>query len=538
MNALAWLDWGVLLLYAALVLYIGARVRAADQSAHEYALGGRRIPAWAALCSLLATELSAATFLGVPHAAYTGDWSYLQFLIGSIIGRVVVATWLLRLYFRLELTTVYGLLGARIGPASQRCAESLFILGRVLASGVRLFIAALAFATLTGFSVELSIVIAGVVAGIYTRAGGIRAVIWTDVLQGAVLLIAAAVVLLTITELIPGGLSAFLAPAASEGKLTILRWPAPLEPIRDVMSHGTAAETLWPRLASGWRHFVTHYLGHASALPSALIGGFFLTLAAQGTDQDLVQRLLTTRSEREGGRALVLSGVINVPIVGLFLLIGTGLWALYTPALGLVDPLVFPPPSDTQRVLPAFALAHLAPGLRGLVFAGLFAAAMSSLDSAVNALATSWMIDIRGQPETADARGLQRASVVFTGLLIGAAPLFVTYEQHTSDGPGALNLVELALAAMSVIYGGLLGSFLVILITPTRGRDLSVTAGMLIGALVGVLLFTQPLWRADASTLITWPWWIVLGALTSFAIGAAWRPRSPGGPVQPARANG
>ncbi len=514
------LDWLVMFAYAGLVLWIGWRASRGPQGARAFMLGERSIPAWAALCSLIATELSAATFLGVPHAAYTGDWSYLQFLLGSIVGRLIVATWLLGLYFKLDLVTVYGLLGARFGPRSQRLAAWLFLIGRVLASGVRLFIAALAFASLTGFSIELSIVLAGLVAGLYTRAGGIRAVIWTDVLQGAVFLLAALAVLGTLLGLLgPAGVSATIEAAGD--KLAILRWP-------DALPQGTSSDLLWARLAAGWRHFVGAYLGQAGVLPSALVGGVFLTLAAQGTDQDLVQRLLTTRDARGGAQALVASGFLNVPIVAVFLAIGTGLWALHEPSLALVDATRFPPPADPKQVMPSFALAHLPAGLRGLVFAGLFAAAMSSLDSAVNALATSWTVDIRGTraAETgaeneASPATLRRATVVFTILLVLAALLFVYYERLASAG-GGLNLVELALAAMSVIYGGLLGSFLVALLTPTRGRDRSVCAGMLVGAAVGVALFLQPLWLTRV--VITWPWWIAIAATVSFSIGALPRP--------------
>ncbi|MCB9748977.1 MAG: hypothetical protein H6713_03105 [Myxococcales bacterium] len=508
------LDWLVMLAYAGLVLWIGWRASDRTDSASAFMLGDRSIPPWAALCSLIATELSAATFLGVPHAAYTGDWTYLQFLIGSIVGRLLIATWLLGQYFKLELVTVYGLLGHRFGLRSQRAAAWLFLVGRVLASGVRLFIAALAFAQLTGFSIELSIVLAGGVAGIYTRAGGIRAVIWTDVLQGGVFLVAGLTVLAVIAgHLAPAGLSAVVAAAGD--KLTVIRWPAPL---LDALPDGTSSTLLWERLALGWRRFVDGTLGQAGVLPSALIGGLFLTLAAQGTDQDLVQRLLTTRDARGGARALVISGFVNVPLVALFLCIGTGLWALHEPTLGLAPAGAFPPPADPKQVLPSFALLYLPAGLRGLVFAGLFAAAMSSLDSAVNALATSWAVDIRGTAGVAPTPpALRRATTVFTALLVLAALLFVSYERLAASQDG-LSLVELALAAMSVVYGGLLGSFLVALLTPNRGRDGSVTVGMLVGATTGAALFLQPVWLGRS--VIAWPWWIALSALVAFSIGA------------------
>lgn len=496
------LDWGVLVAYAALVLLIGWRAR---RHGDDPLLAGRSIPAWAALCSLIATELSAATFIGVPHAAYLGDWSYLQLVIGSALGRLAVASWMIGLYHRLDLVTVYGLLGRRFGRKSQRCAAWLFLVGRVLASGVRLFIAALAFATVTGASVELAIVATGVIATTYTRVGGIEAVIATDVLQGAVFLIAALVTLVALLGLLDGGAPALLAAAGAAGKTAIVHLPV----LSDIS--GTSADAVWGQLGAGLRAL----LGRADSLPAALVGGVFLALAAQGTDQDLVQRLLATRDGRGGARAMAASGFASIPVVLLFLLLGTCLWGLHDPSAALTPAGAFPAPVDDKRVLPEFALLYLPAGLRGLLFAGLFAAAMSSLDSAINALATSWVVDLREAPVARREAVLGRATLVFSALLITAALLFVRYEQQTTG----LSLVELALSAMSVVYGGLLGGFLTALLTPTRGRDGSVRAGMLVGAAVGLALFLQPLWT-DGPPAIAWPWWIPIGALVSLSIGA------------------
>ncbi len=174
------LDVIVFIAYAGALLAIGARSLRRNASGDELSLANRSLPTWAVLCSMTATELSAATFIGVPHAAYTGDWSYLQLAVGALAAKAVLARWVIPLYHRLGITTVYGFLSHRFGPQIRRAAALCFVMGRVLASGVRLFIAALALSAATGASLESAIIASGVLAGLYTSIGGIRAVVWTD----------------------------------------------------------------------------------------------------------------------------------------------------------------------------------------------------------------------------------------------------------------------------------------------------------------------------------------------------------------------
>lgn len=346
-------DYIVIALYAGLVLGIGlwaARGRTAPQ---DLLLGRRTVPGWAVLLSMIATELSAATFIGVPVAAYAGNWSYLQLAFGSLLGKLVLARWVIPLYHRLEVVTVYGFLESSFGPQTRRAAAAAFAAGRILASGVRLFIAALAFSLVSDQSLESTIVACGVLAIGYTRIGGIRSVIWTDALQGAVFVLAACALLWSVTN-VDGGITAVFDWGTARGKTTIFQW-TPLFTLSTSLGFGTA-----------------------------LIGGFFLTLATHATDHDMVQRLLTTRSGGAGGRALVGSGLLNFPLSLMFLFVGTGIAYQYAslPAYDI---------TATDQILPTFALHELPAGARGLVFAGLLAAAMSSLDSAICAIATTWI---------------------------------------------------------------------------------------------------------------------------------------------------
>lgn len=479
-------DWLVIAGYAGLVLWIGLRVARSDPGrVTTFTVANRAMPTWVATGSLLATELSAATFLGVPHAGFTGDWSYLQLLVGALIGRIIVAYAMIRRYAALELVTVYQVFGQRVGPSSRRLAAALFLLGRLLASGVRLYLAGLAFSVATGLPLSGSILVAGLVAGIYTGSGGIRSVMWTDILQAGLFIVAAVACVWVALPLTGLDLAELYTVATQAGKTTIVQTPI---------------------------------FESSRSLGPALIGGLFLALAAQGTDQDLVQRLLTTKNRSGGAIAVVASGVLTIPLAVIFLLLGTCLWALYTAGMGL-EPGVAAV-ADDQRVVAQFAATLMPVGLRGLVFAGLFAAAMSSLDSAIHALATTWITDIA--PGKSPPKRLRRVTGTCTAALIATALGFIWYQQVIS-ATSELNLVELALSAMSVIYGGLLGGVCVALFGRTRGSDRSCVAGMALGSLAGVLLFLQPLVLGEVA--IPWTYWIPLTATLTIAI--AWlAPRS------------
>lgn len=482
------LDWLAIGLYAAAVLAIGLRAGVGHGSAEDLTLGGRKLPAWAVLGSTVGTELSAATFVGVPHAAYTGDWFYLQLAFGALLAKGVLATRVLPLYHRLRVVTVYGFLELRFGPHARRAAALCFVGGRLLASGVRLFIAALAFAAVTGWSIDATIVVCGAVAATYTLAGGIRAVVWTDTLQAGVFVLAAGAALAVLAGAVEGGLPGIFA------------WAAPAERAR--VFH------LEPLFA----------LADARPLGVALAGGFFLTLATHATDYDMVQRLLTTRDARGAGRALAGSALLNFPLTALFLLIGTGLACFYA-----VPPDY--PIDDARRIFPIFALHELPAGVRGLLFAGLFAAAMSSLDSAICALATTWTADVRpGRGDgPAAGRRIRLASLAFAALLIGAALLMARYQRAlaSSDTAAPLSLVDVALSAMTLLYGGLLGVFAWGLLTRRRGSDASAVVGLAVGALIGTALFLHPIVLGE--TLVAWPWWIPIGATAALAVTAVGR---------------
>jgi SSS family solute:Na+ symporter len=483
-------DHLVIVLYGAAVLWLGLRAGRGRATSDELLLAGRDLPGWAALGSLLATELSAATFLGVPHAAYLGDWSYLELAFGALAGKLLVAALVIPRYHALGIATVYGFVGARFGPLTRRSAALCFVVGRVVASGARLFIAALAVSVVSGVDPLYAIVGLGFVAGLYTASGGLRAVVATDLLQGAVLLAAVLGSLGMLGTLVPGGWSEIFAWASDGARTRVFH----LDPL------------------FAW--------DSARPFGVAFVGGCALTLATHATDHDMVQRLLATRDGRAGARALAGSALANFPVTLLFLMLGTGLARFY--AEGSVYDV-----SDAARIVPVFALHELPAGLRGLLFAGLFAAAMSSLDSAICAIGAAWVVDVAPGPQTGPrlAARIRRVSALACAALVLAAAGIAAYHRALAGdavaGPG-FSLVELALSSMTILYGGLLGVFGVGLVSRRPAgpaRDVAARAGLGVGAGVGLALFLHPLILGHVT--IAWPWWIPISSCASVAaIGA------------------
>jgi len=475
--------------YAAAVLAVGWRSARTATAPGQWLLAGRDLPTALVLLSMVATELSAATFVGVPHAAYTGDWSYLQLAFGALMAKLVLAFRVIPAYHRARVVTVYGYLADRFGPATRRASAACFVGGRLLASGARLFIAALAFSAAAGSELAPAIVGCAVAAGLYTRAGGLRAVVWTDALQALVFLTAALAALALLGNSLPGGLPAVFDWASANGRSRVFH----TDP--------------WFSLHSG------------SPIGSAVLAGFFLTLATHATDHDMVQRLLAARDGRRGGRALWMSAAINFPMTAVFLTIGTALAYQHATAPPAYDV------GDARQVFPLFVLHELPPGVRGLVFAGLFAAGMSSLDSAICAIAATWVSDIA--PGPASPARVRRISLWTCTALAVTALAMAAYQDALAARPGALpNLVEFALSAMSVLYGGLLGVFAVGFTSHGRGSDRSAVLGLAVGALTGLGLFLQPL--ASGEPWVAWGFRIPLAAaLTAAVVLLRARARTP-----------
>ncbi len=470
-------DLAVLLLYLAVTLGLGLRLGGRQRTATDYFLGGRRLPWVLVAFSVVATETSTLTVISVPGLAYTGDMTFLQLAFGYVIGRIIIAFLLLPAYIRGEAETAYAFLGSRFGRAPQSTASVLFIITRVLADGVRLFATAIPLALITGWSYALCILAIGAVTVIYTWAGGIRSVVWLDSIQLVLYLGGALIALWILLTVLGGweGFSALLPP----GLLRII--------------HPGFDEGLRGLFSGGYR------------LPAALVGGAFLSMASHGTDQLLVQRLLATRGLKQAQAALITSGVLVVGQFAIFLILGAALHAFYAGA-------AMPP----DQVFPRFIIEALPPGLSGLLLAAIFAAAMSTLSSTLNSLASSTVFDLtrrrgsasgRSSPAAGDDEGtreLRRGRLSTLGwavVLVGGAMLF-----RSTENP----VVEIGLSIASVTYGGLLGTFLLGRLTIKPGEKAGLVALLSGVAAAGALaLFTD----------LFWVWYVPFGCAVSFALG-------------------
>ncbi len=471
MRSFSPVDILVLVAYLLGVTAWGAWLGRNQRGGSDYFLGGRDLPWGAVLLSVVATETSTLTFLSIPGVAYLGNLGFLQLTLGYLVGRIAAAALLLPSYYRGELSTAYALLDERFGPETRRFASAVFMITRLLADSVRLFATAIPLALITGWPYPLSIALIGGLTLVYTYFGGIKAVVWVDALQMGLYLVGAACAIVALEQIVPGGWGAILAEAGAAGKLEWLDLSFDLSP----------PYTLW----------------------AGVVGGGFLAMASHGTDQLIVQRLLTCRDLTAARKALVGSGALVILQFGIFLVVGVGLWAFYGGA-------EFQTP---DAIFATFIIEELPVGITGLLIAGVFAAAMSSLSSSINSLASASAYDFWAPLSEAggDEPRILRAGRVFTlvwaGLLIAAAVGYVPLSEDSTA-------VEVALTIASLVYGGLLGAFFLGIAdaraTP-RGVILGMTAG--IGTVTWIWL--------TAGDSVGFPWFVPIGAVATVAVGGA-----------------
>jgi len=500
-------DWLILVLYFAVMIAIGALAARGQSGTQSFFLGGRAMPAWAVTLSVLATSLSAATFIGVPQLSYNGDWTYLIFNIGAILGAILVAFVFIPPLYHAGTITIYGYLDQRYGAAAAVGASTAFLVGRLLASGARLFMAGIAFSLIlfdeprTNYLI-FAIVLLGAIGTIYTVCGGIKAVIWTDVLQIIVVIGAAILSIYLLLQRIPLSITELidlLEHVHGENKLRVVDWTWT----------GSRPFTVWGGCA------VT-----------------FLYVASFGVDQDLIQRCMTTRSTWGASGSMIVSNLLAAPVILLFLVIGSLLYVFYNmpDVMGAAAPIVGV--TDSRQVYPQFLVHQLPAGLSGLAMAGMFAAAMSSFDSAVNAMAATVIGDLwtpwkrwwrpTSNHEIDPDTGLHvpRLAVLGMGVLLTGFAVVATYLQQA----GGQTLVDFALGVMTFAYAGLLGVFLTALLTP-RGNNASAIAALFAGAVVVLLCqpYMLPRLMGQQFTLAM-PWWMVIGTTVSFLVCVAGAP--------------
>jgi len=459
------LDYAVVGLYLVAITIFGSRFARFQRTTGDYFLTDRSVPWWAICFTIVATETSTLTFIGIPAAAYAGNMTFLQLAAGYLLGRVIVSVLFIPAYFRGALFTSYQLLQRRFGSSVNAVAAGLFLLTRSLADGVRLFATALVVAIVAGVPVPWTIVLLGGAMILYTVRGGVAAVIWTDVVQMFVYVAGAVVILAALVAHIPGGWDEVLRVGTAAGKFTILDWST--EPTR--------VYTLWAGLA----------------------GGVAITLATHGTDQFLVQRLLSAKSATAAARGLVLSGVLVFAQFTLFLLIGVMLFVYHQHA-PLVTPL-----GRNDEILPRFVVTNLPHGLIGFVIAAIVAAALSP---SLNAMAATSVNDFYKRYVNPDAdeprlMRLSRQATVFWGVV----QLVVALGAQWMDQ----SVLDAGLSVLSLTTGPVLGAFLTGVLTRRVGAG-AMLAGMAAGGSV-----LAALWSTAA---VAWTWYALVGAATTCGV--------------------
>jgi solute:Na+ symporter, SSS family len=458
-------DFGIIALYLVGITLFGIRFRR-QRSLRDYFLAARDIPWWAIALSIVAAETSTLTIISIPGLAYDTNFTFLQVVIGYVVGRFIIAFLLLPHYFRGELFTAYQLIERRFGPRLRTLTSGLFLLTRAAAEGVRVYAVSIVVSIALGTGEVASIAIITLLTLIYTFEGGLAAVIWTDVVQTAIYIGGTGLGLFTIIHYVPGGWT------------HIQQIAAPLHKFR-----------VFDFSLNFWRPY-TFWAG--------VIGGAFLTTASHGTDQLIVQRLLAARSERQSVAALLSSGAAVLIQFALFLFLGVMLFAYYlrpSSQFGKAD-----------RIYPTFIVNRMPHGLSGLLIAAIVAAAMSNLSAALNALSSSTMVDfyLRLRPQADEPRNmrLSRISTVIWAFVLFALAVLCLHEVG--------RVVEVGLQIASIAYGALLGVFLLGVLT--RGANQN-------GAMLGMVFgFASELylWRF---TLVPWTWWVALGTAVTCLVG-------------------
>jgi solute:Na+ symporter, SSS family len=486
MRTITALDIIIIVVYLVGTTLLGIWVGRRQKDAKDYFVAGRSIPWWAVMFSVVASETSALTFISIPGLAYMGDLGFLQVAAGYILGRIVVAYTLLPRYYEGNLVTAYALLEQRFGLTTRRFTSIVFMVTRGLADAVRVFATAIPIALILEgvvpkqYVMPAAVLVLGTLTVIYTYRGGMRAVVWTEILQASVYLIGGISAAVLLGQAATGGWGEIIDKAAAAGKMQLLN--ASLD----------------------FRQPHTIFAG--------LIGGAFLAMASHGADQLIVQRLLSSRSLRDARMAIIGSGIVVFFQFTLFLMVGMGLWVFF-------EGRAFPIGPDS--IFPTFIIDHMPHGLVGLLLAAILAATMSTHSGAINALAAASTHDIylpltgRSPDDPRTLKVGKMFALVWGVVLTGGALLF-------PDNPQT-PVVVIALSIASFTYGALLGAFFLGIFWK-RARQRDAILGMSVGIvamalivfakrLVGVLPFLEPI--KD----IAWPWYVLIGTTITLTVG-------------------
>ena len=474
---LSTLDYIVLFGYLVATALLGVWLGRGQRSTTDYFLGGRQLPWWALSLSIVATETSTLTFIGIPTFAYDRNLTFLQLAIGYVIGKILVSFVLIPAYFKGDIQSAYEILTFRFGSKVKNLSAGLFQVNRTLADGVRLFATALVLSVVTRISDVWTVVIIGVITIVYTFYGGITAVVWNDVIQLLVYIVGAIIAFFLLIDRLPGGWQEITRLAAESDKFQVFDFSFSLE--------------------------------NPYTFVGAIVGGAFLAFATHGTDQMMVQRYLSCSSRVKSQQGLILSGIIVLGQFLLFLVIGVLLFSFYEHSSSA-------PPADSQRIFPVFIVEEMPRGISGLVIAAVFAAAMSTLSSSLNSLASSTLNDFYrpylapGAPEKHYIR-MSRFFTAGWGVVLIAVSLLAR-----NWG----SVLEVGLGITSVVMGSVLGAFLLGQWTRVRSETAGLIA-MISGLGVVILVHVNGVYGWGLLPVVAWTWYVLIGASTTLLTGMA-----------------
>lgn len=469
-------DLIIIAVYLIGIALIGIISGGKSKSAKDYFLGAKSVPWWAVCFSIVAAETSTLTFISIPGLSYLTNLNFLQVTFGYFIGRIIIALYFLPAYYKGEMNTAYAYLDRRFGNRTRSFASIVFLFTRTAADGVRLFATAIPLKLMLDISYPVAIIVIAIIALVYTYIGGVRGVIWVDVIQmfiyigGALLAIG-----FLLDGMVPGGFQSVLDIASAEGKESIFNL--------------------------GFNLSLSEFFSTPYTLLGGVLGGAFLSMASHGTDQLIVQRLLTIKDLKGSQKAIVGSGVIIIVQFAVFLFVGLALYAFYgtydLSSLGLLK---------ADEIFPFFIINSLPVGVTGIIIAGLFAAALSTLAGSISSLSSSTMLDlykplVKVSDELKELKISRLFTIMWAVLLVGAALLFM-------QSPDAV--VELALSIASFTYGGLLGTFLLGL-TVKKAEEKDALIGFSAGILVMVAVISL--------NLVGWTWYTFIGVAATVTVG-------------------
>jgi SSS family transporter len=496
MTGFRTIDFVILILYLTIVAIIGSISGGKQRTIKDYFMGGSNVPWWAVAFAIVAAETSTLTFISIPGLAYVANLNFLQVTFGYLLGRIVVSLLFLPAYKKGELNTAYHLLEGRFGRETRSFASLVFLFTRIAADGVRLFATSIplalifkAFPLFAGFSnlqiYLVSIVIIVLVTLVYTYTGGVKGIIWVDVLQMSIYIGGAIIALIVLFHKVPGGFQVVREVSAGINKFAVLN--------------------------SGFGQGLKGFFANPYTLIGSVLGGAFLSMASHGTDQLIVQRLLATRNLRDSQKALISSGVIVIFQFLLFLFVGLLLFAFFK---GLPLSSSDLPFHKADEVFPYFIIYYLPPGVKGIIIAGLFAAAMSTLAGSMSSLSSSAMMDLYKPhfKQNLDPRHELKVSriltVFFAVILTVVALLFIKVLQ---------SVVEIALSIASITYGGLLGTFLLGVLFKRPDQRAAIW-GFSAGIIAMLLLICIPIIFGHPP-IVYWTWYTLIGCSVTILVG-------------------